>query len=34
VISQVYERGGEIEYGTFEVDEAGSTEKLWAEKPA
>jgi dihydrofolate reductase len=34
VISQVYERGGAIEYGTFEVDEAGSTEKLWAEKPA
>jgi dihydrofolate reductase len=34
VISQVYERGGAIEYGTFEVDEAGSTERLWAEKTA
>ena len=34
VISQVYERGGQIEYGTFEVDEAGATEKLWTERKA
>jgi dihydrofolate reductase len=29
VLSQVYERGGAIAYGTFEVDEAGATSKLW-----
>jgi hypothetical protein len=32
VVIHRYERAGRLEYGSFEVDERGTTEALWRDK--